>query len=511
MQHFAGLQVDRKASSRSGNVGSLVAPLLPERKKTTVVGRAGQNHVSTLAVAGGNGYSYHKAGMSYGSHPIDILFDRMHASGFLHDLQLQIMFKIRRILPIVDNVFMMRRALEGPICAVSDSDEISRLINEEFIQSAPVGFIETGGAARGLNIWLDGLATAADEYGMGVGEMLFDISTRQFDRFILPDMRAFSLLPVNSGQRPESNNGLPRLHRLMFNREGGGAPVEVRGANIYRLAFRHDGDSVWPLPMMFGLECVAEIVMRMYLGTNNLWMRSADPSNLFQLIYDKDARLADTMTFTQPDGQEVTVDRNLVALANQLRQYDQSKYLGYAANLAFQFKGAEMKHDTLFNVGESLAAYFREHDTAIKGEIVDASQTPHFLYANGTSSSDGGLGSLRSQVVAGIAQSAASQRRGYKLAIARSVINTWLLSINRADAVSQYELMAESVPLTDQKIDAEARKINSEADLNIIQAAHELFGSVDNSEPDEDGNVRTVGLPPDGMEYIDRKGVLPNA
>lgn len=438
--------------------------------------------------------SWKVAGGDYaaiGNHPVLNLWNRTYGYGVAHQTQMELFHVLRLMIPTIGAAINKRRQLEGAVYVDSKDTGLKRLL-QEFVEYVPVGPVE-GGSARGLNAYLDGLCVAADEFGMGVGEAMFDEAGRNLEYLLLADMRTFSLRDIHPT--------VPREYRLIQMQDG--IERDIASAMVDRIAFRYDGTNPWPLPMVFGLELLSEIIVRMFTSVNNLWMRVGDPSYVHQIVYDKEARVQNTVNTTGPDGSAQQVDAQLYNLQIALQQINQAKSYGLAGDVNLSFVGGEYKSSPLMDhpATASIAPYLDKHYPMIVGEIIDASDVPHFLFFNGQGKAEG-LSQGRSQAQAAIAAAAAKQRQIVKGRIGRRMLDTYLLSIGAAQFVGRYEMYFDDVSIIDRKLEAEASNIEADAASKWLQVAMELF------RPETDDETGNAVITPEMMKFLEDKGVL---
>lgn len=433
-------------------------------------------------IAGGGNYAI-------GTHPVLNLWHRTHGYGVSHRTQMELFHVLRMMIPVIGSAISKRRQLEGAF-VVETKDRGLRTALQEFIDYVPVGSVE-GGSAMGLNVYLDGIASAADEFGMGVGEAVFDDTGRTLEYLLLADMRTFSLREVPGT--------LPRVYQLIQLQDG--VERDIAGAMVDRIAFCSDGTDPWPKPMIFGLETLSEIVVRMYNAVNNLWMRVGDPSYLNQIVYDKEARIQNQVTTKGPDGTTQSVDANLFNFQQALGQINQAKVAGLAGDINMSIVGGEIKTGALFDhpATASVAPYLHEHYPVIAGEIIDASDVPPWMFS--VLQKAEGLGSSRSQTQAALAIASAKQRQIVKGRIGRRVLDTFLLSIGAGQFVGRYEYGFEETSIIDRKMEAEADRTEAEAALKWMELAMELFTPAFNDA----GNPI---MAPEMVRFLEDKGVI---
>lgn len=426
---------------------------------------------------------------AYGTHPVLNLWHRTHGYGTAHRTQMELAHVLRMMIPTIGSAIQKRRQLEGAFVVTAKDKGLQRII-DEFIEYVPVGSVE-GGSARGLNIYLDGICSAADEFGMGVGEPIFDNAGRELAYLLLADMRSFSLR-----ERPGT---IPREYQLIQLQDG--TERDIAGAMVDRIAFCQDGTDPWPKPMIFGLETLSEIVVRMYNAVNNLWMRVGDPSYVHQIVYDKEAILQNTVTVTGPDGQTQRVDANLAAFQASLNQINQAKVFGLAGDVNISLVGGKYDGKPLFDhpATASVAPYLHEHYPIIAGEIIDASDVPSWMFS-GQQKADG-LGANRSQTQAALALAAARQRQIVKGRIGRRAVDTFLASIGAAGYIGRYEYAFAETSVVDRKMEADADAAEADAAAKWIEVAMSLF----RPEFDDTGNAI---ISPDMNRFLEEKGVI---
>lgn len=437
--------------------------------------------------------SWNVAGGSYqysSNHPVLNLWDRTYGAGMDHYQQMHLFHILRIMLPVLASSFKKRRQLEGFFYAASDDEGLNTEL-QEFIDYFPVGNID-GGASKGVNAYLNGIYNAGDEFGLGLGEPIFDETGRHMEYLSLCDTRTVSM--------EERRGVFPRFYDLYQMVDG--RRRLIAGPMVHRASFRADGTNPWPAPLVFGLQGVGEVVIRMLTGLNNMYIRAADPSYLRQIVYDKDAQIQDKVTDTGFDGTAVEMDRNLYNLQKALAQFNLAKLYGMAADISFSLKGGEIKQEPLMSDPESASVvqFLKEHYEIIAGEIIDASDVPPWMFTIGNNQSEG-IGSNKAQILSAKAQSAARQRRKQKGAIGKRLIDLYLLSIGAASSIGRYTCDFEETNMLDEKLIADTDKLKSESAKNWLEVAYELY------QPEIDDNGMPI-LTPEMLEFLESKGVI---
>lgn len=488
------------------SIGRLIGSYDPAPKGFSRIGIQGRQILKADATNSATQYVWQLnqaklAGARLGiMHPVVDLYRRTYGFGVPHVMQLEFFHILRRMLPVLNSAFEKRRALEGAVVFTSKDKGLQRELNE-ICKQIPVGYM-SGGTTRGLNVYLDALLTASDEYGLGVGEIILDPGGRMIEKLIIPDMRSFALEKVLTRERrvPE--------YRLMQSTEEGLLPVN--GPFVHRVGLATDGDDPWPHPLAFGLESISEILVRMFIAVNNLWQRVADAGQIFQIVYDKDAELPETVERPGPDGTMVDVDANLAVLYDELIKFNQAKHLGLAADIPMSLIGGKVEKEAIFDhpATNSLAPYLHQHYPFIEGQVIDKSQVPYTMFSSSTMKGDG-MGSNRSQLLGDYATKAAMQRQGHKLRVAESVIDAWLLFDRAESFIGKYEVEFVAVSAMDEKLTAEADKTRAEAHAAWIQNALMLYPNTEAGEINEEtGKINPDELSPEAIEYLKEARVI---
>lgn len=443
---------------------------------------------------------YLAGGRHYSQHPVLNLWHQTYGYGAEHSTQMELFYVLSKLIPVVGTAIDKRRQLEGAFYATSKDKGLNRAL-QEFIDYVPVGNIQ-GGSAKGLNVYLDGICAAADRFGLGIGEPIFDDKGRNLEYLLLADSRQIHMRMIPGTQ--------PLRYDLYQYRDGEYVhltPTEEppglsAGALIDRVSFTYDGSSPWPAPMIFGLESIGEVVVRMFSAINNVWMRVGDPSYLRTIKYDKEAKITGKVTTTGVDGRSVEVDPNLYAMQQGLQQIGQIKNLGMAGDLSLSILGGEVIQEPLFAhpATASVAPYLHEHYPVIAGEIIDRSTVPHFLFYSGQINGEG-LGANRAQVQSALALAAARQRQVCKAQVGRRILDTYLLSIGAGAFLDRYETYFDETSVIDQKMEAEADKTAAEAAEKWIQVAMDLF----RPETADDGGATWT---PAAVQFLRDHGVI---
>lgn len=127
---------------------------------------------------------------STGMHPVLQITQRLPGSGTGHHVQLAVFALLREYLPILDAAIGNRRTLEGALVVESDDPRLSEEMNA-WLEEIPVGYLGGRATQRGLNLYLDLIADSADEFGLGVGEMLISENARAIERLVVPSARVW--------------------------------------------------------------------------------------------------------------------------------------------------------------------------------------------------------------------------------------------------------------------------------------------------------------------------------
>ena len=420
-----------------------------------------------------------------GQHPILQLTKHRPGSGIAHGAQLLVFHAMREYLPTLDSAITNRRALEGDITITSEDEGLQDAL-EDFADEVAVGYVAGNASRRGLNTYVHKLADMADEYGLSAGEIVADERGTEIERLVVPSSRTLSL---EQQQTERAAGGY--LYRLKQHQDGRTTYLDDKPL-VQVLSFTHGGDDAWPRPMAWSLVKSGEILLRIMEAVENGWWRFGDPSLLNAVEYgDAEA---------QPDMAEVggdadgsggqSVPQALLMLKNSMETVMNARRDGKVGDVyAFTGPGGELKSEVIGDIDASLMRYFGEHRQEFQADIIGASETPVWMYPSVEQSADG-LSGARSNNQAGIYASAAMKRNRRKMALAKQVLDTFLLVSGDARYVGQYGLGVEAANLIDEKLVQEARKTQAEADQLVIANSFELYNS--GFDTNEDDTMRTT-------------------
>ena len=376
-----------------------------------------------------------------GRSPILRMARELPGHGREHDLQMALLHAMRQLIPALNGAITSRRMMEGVFRVRSDNKALEREL-EGFVEMIPVGLID--GAGRGLNLWADAVASAADEYGLGLGQLERD--GREIERLTVIDMRTVFVREITPTDRERQ---LGRVRYQILQRTKAGF-ILIDTPALERIVFRADGSERWPIPMAWGLQMVAEIMVRLLTALSNLWLASGEPSMLNFITYEipKQGQAKITQSkrrVTLSDGTQKEVDAVLADVYEQGEAVFRSKNLGRVANAYVAATGAKLEQYPLFgDISKSLAIFLDEHYPIIEGQIIQAAQTPAWMFPSGAVAREG-LVSNQPSVELDLYLAAAQERRKKKAAIARNVIDAYLVSTGRAFSLGNYRLVFEDV------------------------------------------------------------------
>lgn len=417
-------------------------PYYPADEQAVMTLTAGENNASYIAgneVAGGKG-------------TLQALVNQLQGTELGHGEQMKLYRTIRRALPVLNAAINKRRFLEG-VTVFEAKDQGLQTAIREWAESVPFGYYEDTELQTGLDAWADAVAENADELGIGFGEIVIGEDGRYIERLVTPRSDTFNFDPV-----PTVRNDRKQVYyRLTQKQDGRSVPIE--GGHIVTLAFFPDPNSPWPRPLVWGCEFVTEVVLRMMLSLNNLWWRSGDPSELYQLIYDKEAVI---------NTPEMKADAQL--LASYLARVYQARRRGGTGDIQMAMKGGEIKRTQIGEPNPGLTAYFRDHYTAIAGQVVGVSDVPAFLFPAGTIPADG-LNSDRATMETSLSVTSAQKRNVRKHEIIRRAVDTMLITERSAGHVGRYSLYSEIPSIVEQKGIEESRKMREDANAAAIDNA----------------------------------------
>lgn len=433
------------------------------------------------------------------SDPILQLVRRLPGYGLAHEVQLLTLHLMRKYSPTLDNTIGLCRRLEGDLVIHSEDEGLERALTD-WARQVPVGYIASEVAMTGLDTYLDMLADGADEYGMGVGEMLLTPEGNDVARLVTPNMRTIQLADRDA-------DGLWEMYQRQTDRvTADSVQPEERGTGridnrrtVQTLVFRPSAEDPWPYPLAWSAMQSTEAVMRMYHSVLNGWWRHGDPSLLNKIEFDADSSTdMTTLPGAAPDGGDLQVPTALFVLSDRLKDVMEARRKGQVRDANVYVDGGSLASETLGDVDATLLKYFRDHASVFDGHVVSAAPLPAFLFPHIEAGGDG-LGSTRSQSMASIAATATDRRNARKLTLAKQVLDTHLTLQGDSRFVGQYSLDTQAVDIMDDKLRAEAEQVQADADASRVVTASQLFNP--------DGSRRFQG---DAERYLEEHGLYPS-
>lgn len=409
----------------------------------------------------------------YGFDAIQRLVQQMPGHGLQHRVQLLTFHLMRKYSPTLHHAIWMCRWLEGDMAVESEDDALQDELTE-WIETVDVGYFAEHGAMTGLDTYLNLMASATDEYGLAVGEMIPNDEATAIERLVVPNVRT-----VTASDR--DGDGLYELYQSQTVNLRDGARRQLQRVDdspmTQTLTFRPSSEDVWPEPMAWAAVQSTEVVMRMYQSVLNGWHRHGDPTLLNKIEFDTDSDMEMVrLPGAAADGGDMEVPQALFVLADRLNEAAKARRRGEVKDANIYVDGGSLTSETLGDVDSTLLKYFRDHASVFDGHIISAAPLPSFLFPHIDGGGDG-IGSSRSQSMASIAAAATERRNRKKRAMAREVIDMHLILSGRSDAVGQYSIQTDSVDVMDDKLRAEAAKMQQQADegriSNIVQLYNE--------------------------------------
>jgi len=320
------------------------------------------------------------AGYTSSADPIQQLVRRMPGRGIAHEVQLLTFHLMRKYSPTLNNTIWLNRWLEGDLKIHAEDEGLERALTD-WSRQVDVGYLGGTASQSGLDAYLNMLASAADEYGLGVGEMQLEDEGRGVERLVAPNPRTLST-------QDRDGDGLEELYQSQaVKRSGGVQGREQRRLDdketVQTLAFRPTAEGAWPQPLAWGAVQSTEAVMRMYESVLNGWWRFGDPSLLTTMEFDADASPQQvTLPGAGPDGGDLDVPAALVMLKDSLESVMKARRNGKVGDAYGFSDGGSIESETLGQVDSTLMEYFREHASVFDAHIVSAAPQPAFLHAS---------------------------------------------------------------------------------------------------------------------------------
>lgn len=428
-------------------------------------------------------------GLSSGATAIQALVSHISTDGIDLRTTLELRHIIRRYISDVQTAIIYRRAIEGELLISSDDAGLEEELRE-FCKRIPVGYVGGEASARGLDAYLDALANGADEYGLSVGEKIFE--GRRLARLVTPDVRTFSL------EKTEGSGGL-----LQLVQDQKGKKVVIGGGAIHTLTFRVDSSEQWPPAMIWGAELIAEALLRMLTSLNTIWLKAGDPPMVYSIEYDAEAQVP-IQASTDSAGNLAYVDDNIEALTQAIQATKKARARGMMAEIVFSVVGGKLHIESAFGnpTTEGLVKEAEPHFRIASGLIAQMSEVPSWVFTSGSNNAEG-IGSNRANQEAAIAFRAAERRRRKLAVIARDVLNTYILGERSTRALDNFRLEWTAPSIVDDSLIEQTRKHRADADSVFVRTSFELFNTEGGGEDGEGGFTA------EQREYLERNGVLP--
>lgn len=428
------------------------------------------------------------------SHPVLVISDRLHGAGVGHETELAVMAAMRQFVPVLDAAINLRRALEGDVFVESKDTALADELNA-FIETVPVGYLGGRAAPVGLNTYLDLLSESADEFGLSAGEIVLRGDGRAIERLVSPSSRTLF-------SEDRDRDGVYELYQNQRTGREVGRQVRLDDApNVQILTFStprlRDGATPWPKPLAWALTRDGEALMRIVESIINGWFRFGDPTLLNTIEYEPGE---DPAALTVPDGMggttEVPIDLSRFS-AGSTAVYSARKS-GKTGDVYVSVIGGKVRSEVLGNIDQTMTKYVREHTAPFEGHIIGAAMVPVWMFPSHLQTGDG-LGSNRSEQQNLLCAVAAEKRTKRRNQLAQEILDLHLVVTGRARSIGRYEIKNDTLSITDDKVRAEALKMQAEAESQIIDNVTQLF--------DEEGKRRFGG---EAEKHLIGQGLYPN-
>lgn len=394
--------------------------------------------------------------------PILQITRKRHEDGKRTEELLREYHAIRRYNPTLDAVVRNRRTLEGDIVIDAEDEGLQQALRD-FAESVPVGALAGRSSLKGLNTYLRMSADSADEYGLGVGEIVIDASGRMIDRLYICDSRALSTRDIN-------NDG---IYQLFVQKKAGKQRIDDM-PTVQVLSFSYATDGPWPAPLAWSALQVCETILRMGESAANEYWRFGDKTLITYQEYDPEAAAeidSQARDSGDDEGDNVTpieVPLSLFLAKEMFADAFAARRVGDVADLFTFITGGTMRTEVLGGTDIGIMDKLREHWSLFDGVLVALSNTPVWMYPHLVQSGEG-LGSERSRAQALIASTDAHRRNAIRERVAREVLDMHLVLNGEARQLGRYDLSFESASILDAKFAAETRKVEAEAEAQEIE------------------------------------------
>lgn len=184
--------------------------------------------------------------------------------------------ELRYNIPVVDAAITRLTSLNGTLKVYSDSDRKQRIM-EDLFNTVPVRNGDFVGAITnyGVNECLSQLSSMALEQGFAVTEQVLDDRRKTVNRLQVPDA-----LTLNFRREPMGG-------RSLWQQQSTGTVQIIPDDYLQTFAYEDRGGEYYSL--LWNLEIVSDIILRLWQSVEKDWIRFGDPSLLVTVSGSKEA------------------------------------------------------------------------------------------------------------------------------------------------------------------------------------------------------------------------------
>lgn len=399
----------------------------------------------------------------------------------------------RRHNPTLDAVIRNRRTLEGDLVIESEDENLQAFLRD-IAENVLVGGLAGRSSLKGIDTYLRMVSDSADEYGLGVGEMIIQEQGQAIERLFVCDARTLS-----TQDRERSG-----IHQLFVHKKDGKRRIDDL-PTVQVLSFSYSTDGPWPAPLAWSALQMVETILRMgESAANEYWRFGTKTLHTVQEYEPEAAAEIDSQARASGDDEgtnttQIEVPLSLYLVKEGMADVFAALRSGRAADLFSFIAGGKMRTEVLGGTDIGIMDKLREHWSLFDGVLVALSETPVFMYPHLMQSGEG-LGSERARVQILLSIASAVRRNGIRGRIAREVLDMALVLAGDARQLGRYNLRFESAAILDKKYEAEARKIEAEAESVQIENTAQKY--------DEGGTRRFAG---EAERELEEKGIYMGA
>lgn len=406
------------------------------------------------------------AGSAYGAgHPLLTSLSSWYqdGTGFISDPaeKMAVYNTISSILPFVSKAEQLHADWLGRVVVQSDSDPQLAQKLQDYLNRLPV-YNEYGLRLNdGVNEYAGAMLQTMLRYGMAFG--------RQSSTVAGGDNRLHIYSPMDFGYQQE------QLDRYVLEWQppvGGIYRVDEANPDWFTLRRKYLAGHNWGIPMMYGGEFYAELLIRTLIARKSAHVRLGNPPSLNILSFDE----ATNMLPADQEALKVRVDDLRTKWESAMRYSDETGkpveiFQTFPTSVKFDHKMFGEGITGLTNLPQEIDHYTRS--------LMQYCMIPLDLLDE--SSGSAGIGSDKYRILNGILTTTIARHQGLlKPVIDRVVINALIALKVNPSMWNRIEWEFEETDLSDEKAVAEIEKLKAETDAVRLANAVEIALNIEN-------------------------------